>query len=75
MTFEIIGPNGSGKSTILRQVALIVVLAQSGCFVPATYASIALYTTLMTRINSGMQSKRYVFFIYIFIYAMRKMCE
>jgi DNA mismatch repair protein MutS len=45
------GPNMSGKSTYMRQVGLLVVLAQAGSFVPARYARIGLVTQLFTRMG------------------------
>jgi len=45
------GPNMSGKSTYLRQVALIVLLAQVGSYVPATSATIGLVDRIFTRIG------------------------
>jgi len=45
------GPNMSGKSTYMRQVGLLVVLAQAGSFVPAKFARIGLVTQLFTRMG------------------------
>ncbi len=49
----ITGPNMGGKSTFLRQNALIVVLAQSGYFVPASAAHIGLVDRIFTRIGAS----------------------
>lgn len=49
----ITGPNMAGKSTFLRQNALISILAQTGCFVPAAYAEIGLVDKLFSRIGSA----------------------
>jgi len=48
----ITGPNMSGKSTFLRQVALIVLMAQMGSFIPADKATIGLVDRIFTRIGA-----------------------
>ncbi|EXJ22333.1 DNA mismatch repair protein MutS [Alkalibacterium sp. AK22] len=48
----ITGPNMSGKSTYMRQLALSVIMAQMGCFVPAAEASLPVFDRLFTRIGA-----------------------
>jgi DNA mismatch repair protein MutS len=49
----ITGPNMAGKSALLRQTALIVILAQAGCFVPASAARIGYVDKVFTRVGAS----------------------
>jgi DNA mismatch repair protein MutS len=46
------GPNMAGKSTFMRQIAISVILAQAGSFVPASYASLCLVDRIFTRVGA-----------------------
>jgi DNA mismatch repair ATPase MutS len=48
----ITGPNMAGKSTLLRQTALIAILAQSGSFVPADHAEVGVIDRLFSRVGA-----------------------
>lgn len=49
----ITGPNMAGKSTFLRQNALITILAQTGCYVPASFAEIGIVDAIFSRVGSA----------------------
>lgn len=52
-TLLITGPNMSGKSTYMRQLAIIIIMAQIGSFVPADYANLCIFDAIFTRIGAS----------------------
>eukprot|EP01039_Chlorochromonas_danica_P003316 gene3316-3638_t len=48
----ITGPNGSGKTIYIKQIALIVILAQIGCYVPAVTATVPIRSRILSRIGT-----------------------
>jgi len=49
----ITGPNMAGKSTYMRQMAIVAIMAQIGCFVPASEAKIPVFDSIFTRIGAS----------------------
>lgn len=49
------GPNMGGKSTILRQTCIAIILAQIGCFVPASFCEMSIVDQIFTRIGVSEQ--------------------